>query len=1129
MISFPRVPEVESGDPATSSQLAGLADGINARIVSGLGDCAWRIAYYYASLARQFRVMGQTDMEFFHSVQMLEEPLNLPLVGSIGGVSTSNPLGLYVHGQGTFPSEVDAYDVPMATVTDAEQAWELAKQQRGAFNPETEEWAAPAFDAARHAFRIVYSGTSIYGNAYGGFIPVPGLKLDGSGNLISCGDATSETPESLNLNIFFTNTVTNATQTFDGTCPSEPTHIAGIWQTPLAFWVALNDGTLYYLDRSVWIEGPYTEGNALRKTYSEHLPRVLNAFAGEFRGDTARVEKEDDGKASWLGKAFDIRSFLTRPYYLAPARGYTINDEVVPQYTQGSRSGATVSGVIGSHTAQSGCWFACAIVRLTGTIQTAIVTFFSGGRAIGSETVSGPIGSALVMFTEGAESVEVFVSSVSGSSVTVSYEIAETFAYRPGAHDLWALLRLAGANSASDIDGSGRSIANANDIWKAYSEQGVIPKLGGDNELPPMEDRQIDTNAVFDKFRRLSRVVRCLHPSQVAGYAVQDGNSILYVRPRYQSIVGNAECDILAGIRDAIAAEAEPGGYANEWCAFPRFAAYHPSPTSFWDQTAYAEYWSTSDRCAFYASPFSNVELRRHFNANFPDAVNKFLAPEAATGYRYSKLLNSTATEPFYKSCRLYEPPLKITSAETVTIDGEEQVKITFDGRFHHHDTLAPSSIDRDIGTWDLTALLAEEQDYRTDENAIRAYLAWKDDTSRNCERTGPGNAAAGSSVQLLPDNPYGTCFPHIWLVQLLPKPYDDGNDRRDRKDTPIRHDLMLQAETYIRAMCEGFVDGQTSKDYGCAVGVMAVFDYTFANLCFDAFGGTSITTMPTVETDALDAGEVRTDSPIGYGPLPTVRLSAEQWNQFAKAVNKLTRVRVSLPFQFEVQNYEEETDFRFVAGVRADGTAADCAAGGRGWRSQFSGGGSTPTIQTATWFATSTMSASNTIQYTIGTGYTCSASGAGPLYEVYNLTQEHEYRFTFVDPDAEYAIPETWRDMLETNGEMVWSRTYSLQIEEHAVVPHADATLCGGLIGWEVSATEGWDVAPVEGLGETSCEILPMTGRLSFPVVDTATLYGAQQAGVECATPIIASEVFEPVVSDALILRVPFEDEIEN
>lgn len=1126
MISFPRVPEVESGDPVTSSQHAGLSDGVNARIVSGLGDCAWRIAYYYAALARQFRVMGQTDMEFFHSIQMLDEPLNLPSIGSIGGISQSNPLGLYVHGQGTFPAEVDAYDVPMATVTDAEQAWELAKQQRGAFNPETEEWAAPAFDAARHAFRIVYSGTSIYGNAYGGFIPTPE-------DMGGCGDSTSDTPESRNLDVFFTNTQTNAVQHFDGTCPAEPTHVAGIWVTPLAFWVALNDGTLYYFDRGTWIEGPYSAGNVLSKTYSEHLPRVLNAFAGEFRGDTARVEKEDEGKASWLGKAFDIRSFLTRPYYLAPARGYTVNDEVVPQYTHGSRSGSTVSGVIGSHTAHTGCWFSCAIVRLTGSIQTATVRFLSGDRVVGSATVSGPNGAALAMFTEGAESVSVSVSSVSGTSVTVSYEIAETFAYRPGVHDLWALLRLAGANSASDIDGSGRSIANANDIWTAYSEQGVIPKLGGDNELPPMEDRQIDTNAVFDKFRRLSRVVRCLHPSQVAGYAVQDGNSILYVRPRYQSIVGNAECDILAGIRDAIASEAEPGGYTNEWVAFPRFAAYHPSPTSDWDQTAYAEYWSTSDRCAFYASPFSNVELRRHFNANYPDAVNKFLAPEAATGMRYAKSLNSTATEKFYKSCRLYEPPLKITSAETVTIDGEEQVKITFDGRFHHHET-APSSIDRDISTWDLGDLLAEEQDYRTDENGIRAYLAWKDDTSRNCERTGPGNAAAGSSVQGLPDNPYGSCFPHLWMVQLLPKPYDDGNDRQDRKDTPIRHDVMLQAETYIRAMCEGFVDGQTSKDYGCAVGVMAVFDYTFPNLCFDAFNGTSITTMPTVETDALDADEVRTDSPIGYGPLPTVRLSAEQWNQYAKAVNKLTKVRVSLPFDLKVRNYEDDTSFRYVEGVGSNSASRHCALGGGGWRSQFAGGGVRPTTETSGgWIDSETVSASNTIQYSIGVSFVCSDSGSGPLFEVFNHTQEHEYAFELTDHDAEHAMPPEWRDMVNTHAETVWTRSYSIQMEDHQLVPYADGTRCGPdgaeVVGWDVDGTNAWELIDGGVDTITTCELLPSSGRLTFPSVGTAVLYGSEHAGVECSQQIIASDIYEPVVTDALILRVPFEDEVES
>ena len=1121
MISFPRVPEVEPGDPVTSSQLAGLADGINARILSGLGDGAWRIAYYWNAIGRQFRTMGATDGEFFHSIQMLDEPLNLPLVGSIGGISTSNPVGLYVHGTNSFPAEVDAYDVPMAEVSDAEQAWELAKQQRGAFNPETEEWASPSFDAARHAFRIVYSGTSIYGNAYGGWAPTPEI-------LGTCTDPDA----SPNFEVFFTNTETGATTTFDGTCPNEPTHIAGIWQTPIAYWVSLNDGTLYYFDRSKWIEGPYSAGNALRKSYGEHLPRILNAFAGEFRGNAARVEKEDDGKAQWLGKAFDIRRFMTLPYYLAPARGYTINNEVVPQYTQGSRSGATVSGVIGSHSAQPGCWFSCAIVRLKGSVQKATVTFSNGDRVVGSATVSGPNGAALALFDEGAESITVSVSSVSGTSVTVSYEIAETFAYRPGVHDLWSLLRLAGANSAADIDGSGRSTASANEIWQAYSTLGVIPKMIRDTELTSMDDRQIDTNAVFDKFRRASRVVRLLHPTQVAGYAVQDGNSILYVRPRFQSIVGNPEADTLAGISDAIVNEAEPGGYTNEWCAFPRFAAYHPSPTSDWSEDAYANYWSTSDRCAFYASPFTNVQLRRHLNANTPDAANLFLAPENATGYRYTANLNTFAPAvEFFKSCRLYEPPLKILSAETVTISGEEQVKITFDGRFHHHET-APDTIDRDIDSWDLTALDTEQASYRTDENAIRAYLAWRNDTSgSNCERTGPGNAASGSSVQLLPDNPYGSCFPHIWLVQLLPKPYADTNDRQDTDDTPIRHDVMLQAETYIRAMCEGYVDGQTSQDYGCATGVSAIFDYTFPNLCFDAFGGTSITTLPTTETDALGSDEIREDSPIGYGPLPTVRLSAEQWNQYAKAVNKLTRVRVALPFEFQVRSYDEVNDIIYVGATNSfDGAATDCSnlTSPQGWRAQFAGGGVSPTTVSTGWFPAVTMSGSNVCKFDVATIYTCSGGGSGALFQVSHTVHEDEYRFELVDPDATYAIPETWRDMLPTTGEMLWIRNYTDGRERHNVVPLADGTECFGLKAWEVSGGLAWEIEPYNNDRE-ECAILPMTGRIRIPSIGTAVLYGAQSGSNECSNPIIISDVYRPVTSDALILRVPFEDETEE
>jgi hypothetical protein len=338
----------------------------------------------------------------------------------------------------------------------------------------------------------------------------------------------------------------------------------------------------------------------------------------------------------------------------------------------------------------------------------------------------------------------------------------------------------------------------------------------------------------------------------------------------------------------------------------------------------------------------------------------------------------------------------------------------------------------------------------------------------------------------------------------------------------------MLQAETYIRAMCEGYVDGQTSIDYGCTVGVTAVFDYTFANLCFDAFGGTSITTMPTAETDALGPDDVREDSPIGYGPLPTVRLAAETWNQFAKAVNKLTRVRVSLPFQFETQPYDETNDPKYVGAVAAfDGSATDCSGAGLGgWRAQFAGGGVSPTTMTSTWGAASTMQGSNQVNF--ASGFTCSAGGAGPLFLVENTVHEDEYRFELVDPDAIEAIPETWRDMLSTHGEMVWRRQYQEQREEHTVVTYADGTLCAGLQGWEVSGGNAWRL-DTYGPNNVTCELLPNTGRTKIPAIGTAVLYGSRNGASNCSTPLIITDTYEPVVSDAIILRVPFEDEVEE
>jgi hypothetical protein len=61
------------------------------------------------------------------------------------------------------------------------------------------------------------------------------------------------------------------------------------------------------------------------------------------------------------------------------------------------------------------------------------------------------------------------------------------------------------------------------------------------------------------------------------------------------------------------------------------------------------------------------------------------------------------------------------------------------------------------------------------------------------------------------------------------------------------------------------------------------------------------------------------------------------------------------------------------------------------------------------------------------------------------------------------------------------------------------------------------------------TCEILPNTGRTKIPAIGTAVLYGSKNTPSNCSTPLIITDTYEPVVSDAIILRVPFDDEVEG
>ena len=132
-----------------------------------------------------------------------------------------------------------------------------------------------------------------------------------------------------------------------------------------------------------------------------------------------------------------------------------------------------------------------------------------------------------------------------------------------------------------------------------------------------------------------------------------------------------------------------------------------------------------------------------------------------------------------------------------------------------------------------------------------------------------------------------GTCYPMFTLTKLVPLPYDDGNDKQNSVDTKVIVDQFTQMELYIRAMCEGYIDGQTTNDLACSLASPAYFDFSYEAMCYEAFGGRSFTFMPLADRD---------DRPTGFSPIPNTLMKADIFNQFSSAINLLTSARVMLP-----------------------------------------------------------------------------------------------------------------------------------------------------------------------------------------------------------------------------------------
>jgi type II secretory pathway pseudopilin PulG len=685
----------------------------------------------------------------------------------------------------------------------------------------------------------------------------------------------------------------------------------------------------------------------------------------------------------------------------------------------------------------------------------------------------------------------------------------------------------------SATDGRGTDEAAARSLSDSLEAYGCLLRVNaGDTFAPVGSEPPLNQNAVFDAARRLSQCVRILRRQQIVGYAVENGNSVIWVRryayglshglpadllkdcgPGTESLaasqleigqrytvltgriqhrgrtyaVGQSFTPTQACTGDGTAREAEGirsralrGGFSRRWCLSLTFSAYHPSLSSNWKPSAFADYRSPfGNRCLF-DDPDAAADkvVRRHlafgqkpiYNEEAPSGYNYLPTPLAGSGFNASA--NLGATEEFFRSCQIYQPPLEISSATYEADDaGDEVVKLTLNGRLQHHHSLAPASLDRDITTWDTTDLNDESISYATDENRLRQYLV-NQYLGLPCDASGPGNASFNSTIQSDPDNPQGTCYPNALLVRLIPEPYLDGNVTGEATDSPALSEHLRLCELYLRAMCEGFVDGRTSARLACESGTTTLYDFTWPNLWFSATGNRWCPLLPE---------DLRPDNPEGHGPIPVVGKYAATFNALVSAVNELTTVRVMLPATLEANTVTTEyrrdvTDVvRNSAGELA--SVDGFSTGGSSFAVWMTTGASTgaETTSESGWVSTTTGAA--------GTGVSLTADSSSA--ELLTSRVSVAWRWA-VDSGVEYALPENIRSYLSTQAAVVLSVSPSKAWEIRSVVAGEDQ-------GTQCHATGGADTVWGTGLGSASLFVSRSELEGDFCQIYTAAVEGGE------------------------------------
>lgn len=1076
MYQFTRAPQFLSGSDITANSISKLANAFNDRIKSGIADCSRRIHIYNTNILRNIR--NPDESLFLPQIEALTFYNHLrPEVGSVWaeadfgdpqGGNLASPVPQFIGGNSALLGEGDRLSAlvpldPGPTPTPLSY-WNLSKTQRGGIDTGSNVQYVPFLSASQEHFRIVHYSYQFYGKSPGGYLPSPVV-------LGECSDGTYTFP---NLQIKFTNINTLAETTFGGTCgPSfggSDTDVQWVQEFPFKWTVYQYNGTQTDFPKDTYIQGPYEGGGLLQKENGDQINRLmLNSYIKEFKGQQTYEALHISASSSPypikksicynLTSSFNFQDYLTRQHQLAPAYAFFDGDSLNIEYPTASWTSNQSAGITSTpYTIHSGFvlggYFFKGVNLTHNTLvqvlanDTIVTQFLVKSGSLDYEDcftiptkVTGSISFKLV------DSLD--FDSPSGS---LFIEFSELYEQYPQIWDGYCLLRCADTLGGIGIDTTNDKFGvdedKANTIWENYNKYGGVVNINGGEEGIDQPASAINTNPVYESMRKYVRSYsRYLDRNQLTGYEVSSSKSVLYFKKWVNDESGDLDLKSFDGLLNPFDSGSNgiilnnTGSWSNEWVMDITLNPYHPSDSSIWKAESYSDYYYGINRALLLNSRIPSTypdifNFVQDGGSNFIAEGDLFLtSPEyGITFLNYDRQVNTNAeedepTEQFYKSCQIYPEPYYI---EEIKCIGDE-VKITFNKRFQHHED-APSSIDRNIVTWDTGSLQGE--DYRTDESGIRQYLVYQYNGDNANIKI--GDHAANSDYDIFTDQFYGCVFPHFMFLKLLPKPYQGmGNDTcvcNDEDKTIISSELLIQSETYLFAICNGFIDDITP--FACDTDLDTAFDFTYSNLCFQAFGGSRINNIST---------NIRTDNPQTYGPLPMLIPYSEILNQIGSCVNLLTKARLPLPFLLETNTttYLDTTSasplWTFDGCHPPDGRVAAVLTGIGGNASTF--------VSDTGWVEVGPPTFG--FGCSVNSGWTGNCTDSG--FEIGTGKTVVQYRFQLTDPLSVNALSSELYDNFinGTNGFFGYEETTTGYNTYYTVATSAETSqkcLCGGV-----------------------------------------------------------------------------------